>query len=97
MVVGRNRASGAAQLMLIIELKINERQIGLALAKNVTPHSGSADNTYEVTAKSEPNPYGSPDRHTHNIEITEHDRSRSPWALVARIATELAEREHGTY
>ena len=85
--------------MLIIELKINETQIALAAVKNTSPEGqGTDDNCYDVSVTTQPNPYGRPiETRAHHIHISNHDRSESPWSLVAKIAAQLAERENGVH
>lgn len=85
--------------MLIVELKINERTIAIALAQNVSPESqGTDDNSYDISVTTHPNPYGTPaEVNTHHIHVANHDRSESPWSLVAKIAAQIAERENGVH
>ena len=83
--------------MLIIELKINENTVALAAVKNTSPADHGTDaNCYDVSVTTQPNPYGQPtETRAHHLHISNHDRSESPWSLVAKIAAQLAERENG--
>lgn len=80
--------------MLIINLKINEDTVALAVAQNVSSsEQGVVGNSYSVSATTTPNPYGIPaETKAQHVHITNHDRSENIWALVAKIATQLAEK-----
>lgn len=78
--------------MLEVRVFINDRAIGLARARNIGGPDGSCD--YFVTGASEPSPVTGGRGGTNAFHINGHNRVQSAWALVAKIAAELAELEN---
>jgi hypothetical protein len=80
-------------MTLEIEIRINGRFVAYANAGNI---SGCADiSDYVVESRTEPSPLtGAPAFMHEKFVITFHERAQSVWALVAKVAVELARREN---
>lgn len=79
--------------MLQIEIRINDRFVAFANVENIAALADVSD--YSVEARTEPNPLTGADAVMHQkIFVGDHPRRQSVWALVARVARELAKREN---
>ena len=80
--------------MLQIEIRINDRFVAFANVENPSALADISD--YAIaSARTEPNPLtGSPAFMHPKIFIGDHPRRQSVWALVAKVARELAKREN---
>jgi hypothetical protein len=74
--------------MLEVRVFINDRAVGLARARNIGGPDSSCD--YFVTGASEPSPVTGGRGGTNAFHINGHNRVQAAWALVAKIAAELA-------
>jgi hypothetical protein len=83
--------------VLRVEVYINRRKIASAHAMNVSELAPISD--YVVSGVSEENPVAGLPQMTHALLISGHDREQSPWALVSKIAEQLAvlERDRAKY
>lgn len=84
-------------MTLEIEIRINGVHIAYAEAGNIGTCTGRAElSDYVVEARTEPSPVtGSPVISHNKVVIYHHKREQSVWALVAKVATALAQRENG--
>jgi hypothetical protein len=79
--------------MLQIEVRINDRFVAFANVENLSALADISD--YGIEARTEPNPLTGADAFMHpKIFVDDHPRRQSVWALVARVARELAKREN---
>jgi hypothetical protein len=79
--------------MLQIEIRINDRFVAFANVENLSALVDISD--YSVEARTEPNPLTGTDAFMHpKIFVDDHPRRQSVWALVAKVARELAKREN---
>ena len=77
--------------MLAIEININGKVIARASARNISDLADISD--YDIRCISEPSPITGKPRQMHIFNIEGHDRNQSAWALVAKMAAEIAELE----
>jgi hypothetical protein len=79
--------------MLQIEIRINDCFVAFANVENLSALADLSD--YSLEARTEPNPLTGADAVMHpKIFVGDHPRRQSVWALVARVARELARREN---
>lgn len=80
-----------------IEIRINGVHVAYAEAGNIGTCTGHAElSDYVVKARTEPSPVtGAPEIFHNKVVVFHHKREQSVWALVAKVATSLAQRENG--
>lgn len=79
--------------MLQIEIRLDNVFVAFANVENLSALADISD--YSVEARTEPNPLTGSDAFNHpKIFVDGHQRRQSVWALVAKVARELAKREN---
>lgn len=77
--------------MLTIDVKVNGRLIGSASVQNLS--DGDPISDYAVDAMSDQSKFTGAPALKNTFKLLRHRRKQSAWALVAKIAKRLAERE----
>ena len=86
----RRAASGGVGVMaLYVDVRVNDKVVAQAAVQNVTDVGDVCD----YKGRAESRPFSERGPMSHALEVLGHDRRKSVWLLVAKMALQLARKE----